>query len=384
LREVYKCVFDPEQSSTLLLVVCLKYKRALIANGSAPRWPYSLVQLNSMHAGKLPNDLLASLLQRIPSRDPRVVIGPGIGHDAAVIDTGAPELLVAKTDPITLAGDMAGWYAVHVNANDIACTGAKAEWFLATVLLPEGASAALAEALFAQINDACAALGISLVGGHTEVTLGLDRPIIVGAMLGQVTRERLVRPDGGRPGDALILTKGIAIEGTSVLAQAAPDRLRSLGVAEATLELGGKYLTDPGISVVLDARVACDAAGVHGMHDPTEGGLATALYEMAEASNVGIVVDHDRVNVLTATAEICVAAGLDPLGLLASGALLLALAEDDCVGVLAALAEAGVPAARIGSLVSSDAGVIMSDKSGRRAVPHFETDEVARFLTQPH
>jgi hydrogenase maturation factor len=337
-----------------------------------------------MDTGKLPNDLLAALLRRIRPRDPRVVIGPGIGHDAAVIDTGGPELLVAKTDPITLAGDMAGWYAVHVNANDIACTGAKAEWFLATVLLPEGAAPALAEALFAQIDDACTALDINLVGGHTEVTLGLDRPIIVGAMLGQVTRERLVRPDGGRPGDVLILTKGIAIEGTSVLAREAPDRLRSLGVAEATLELGGTYLTDPGISVVLDARVACDAAGVHGMHDPTEGGLATALYEMAEASNVGIVVDHDRVNVLTATAEICVSAGLDPLGLLASGALLLALAEDDCVRVLAALADAGVPAARIGSLVSSDAGVIMSDKSGRRSVPHFETDEVARFLTQPH
>jgi hydrogenase maturation factor len=337
-----------------------------------------------MDAGKLPNDLLAALLRRIRPRDPRVVIGPGIGHDAAVIDTGGPELLVAKTDPITLAGEMAGWYAVHVNANDIACTGAKAEWFLATVLLPEGAAPALAEALFAQIDDACTALDINLVGGHTEITLGLDRPIIVGAMLGQVTRELLVRPDGGRPGDALILTEGIAIEGTSVLAREAPDRLRSLGVAEATIELGRSYLTDPGISVVLDARVSCEAVRIHAMHDPTEGGLATALYEMAEASNVGVVIDRDGVNILHATAEICAAAGLDPLGLLASGALLLALADDDCQTVLSALAQGGIPAARIGSLVSPDAGVIMSDKSGRRAVPHFETDEVARFLTQPH
>jgi hydrogenase expression/formation protein HypE len=337
-----------------------------------------------MDAGKLPNDLLASLLERIRPSDPRVAIGPGIGHDAAVIDTGGPELLVAKTDPITLAGDMAGWYAVHVNANDIACTGAKPEWFLATVLLPEGAAPALAEALFTQINDACTALDISLVGGHTEITLGLDRPIIVGAMLGQVPRERLVRPDGGKPGDALILTEGIAIEGTSVLAREAPRRLRALGIAEATIDLAGSYLTDPGISVVLDARVSCDAARVHAMHDPTEGGLATALYEMAESSNVGIVIDRDGVNILPATAEICAAAALDPLGLLASGALLIALAEDDCPTVLSALAQGGVPASRIGSLVSADAGVIMSHKSGRRAVPHFETDEVARFLTQPH
>ena len=337
-----------------------------------------------MDVGKLPSDLLASLLLRIQPRDPRVVIGAGIGHDAAVIDTGGPELLVAKTDPITLAGEMAGWYAVHVNANDIACTGAKAGWFLATVLLPEGAAPALAEALFAQINDACIALDITLVGGHTEITRGLDRPIVVGAMLGQVPRERLVRPDGGKPGDALILTKGIAIEGTSVLAREAADRLRALGVAEATIELARGYLTDPGISVVLDARAACDAVRVHAMHDPTEGGIATAVYEMAEASSVGIVIDRDSVNILPATAEICAAAGLDPLGLLASGALLVALAADDCPTVLRALAQGDVRAARIGSLVSPDSGVIMSDKSGGRAIPHFETDEVARFLTQPH
>ena len=337
-----------------------------------------------MHAGKLPHDLLASLLQRIQRRDPRVVIGPGIGHDAAVIDTDGPELLVAKTDPITLAGDMAGWYAVHVNANDIACTGAKPEWFLATLLLPAGAEPQLAEEIFAQITEACATLGVTLVGGHTEITRVLDRPIVVGAMLGQVARERLVRPDGGKPGDALILTKGIAVEGTSVLARDAPDRLRALGVSEKSIGAGTSYLTDPGISVVLDARVACDTASVHAMHDPTEGGLATALYEMAEASRVGIVIDRDTVNVLPAAVEISAAAGLDPLGLLASGALLIALAGDDCGGVISALAEAGVPAARIGSLVSPDSGVIMSDKSGRRSVPHFETDEVARFLTQPH
>jgi hydrogenase maturation factor len=337
-----------------------------------------------MDVGKLPRDLLASLLQKVDSSDPRVVVGPGIGHDAAVIDTGGPELLVAKSDPITLAGEMAGWYAVQVNANDIACTGAKPEWFLATLLLPEGAEPAFAEALFAQINDACAALDIHLVGGHTEITLGFDRPIVAGAMLGLVPRDRLVRPDGGLPGDGLVLTNGIAIEGTSVLAREAPDRLRTLGVAKDALEIARGYLSDPGISVVRDARVACDAVRVHAMHDPTEGGLATALYEMAQASNAGIIVERDAISVWPATAEICAAAGLDPLGLLASGSLLIAVAEDDCQALLSALDDAAVPAARIGSLASPDAGVIMSDKSGRSPVPHFETDEVARFLTQPH
>jgi hydrogenase expression/formation protein HypE len=333
-----------------------------------------------MDVGKLPADLLRSLLGRLPA-DPRVLVGPGIGRDAAVIDTGGSDLLVAKTDPITFASEMAGWHAVHVNANDIACTGAKPEWFLVTVLLPEGALPSLAEDLFAQITGACGALDIALVGGHTEITLGLDRPIVVGAMLGSVPRDRLVRPDGARPGDVLILTKGIAIEGTSVLAREAPERLR---VPDETIEAARGFLTDPGISVVSDARAACEAAQVHVMHDPTEGGLATALYELAEASGVGIDIDRDAINVLPATAQVCAAAGLDPLGLLASGALLIAVDESDCGAVLAALGAAGVPAARIGSLASPDIGVIMSDKSGRRPVPRFETDEVARFLTQPH
>jgi hydrogenase maturation factor len=335
-----------------------------------------------MDPGKLPADLLRSLLDRLPA-DPRVFIGPGIGRDAAVIDSGGGDLLVAKTDPITFATDMAGWHAVHVNANDIACTGAKPEWFLATVLLPEGASPGLAESLFTEITDACAALDIHLVGGHTEITLGLDRPIVVGAMLGLVPRERLVRPDGARPGGALILTKGIAIEGTSVLAREAQERLRALGVDEGTLKSVRSYLTDPGISIVRDARVACDAVRVHAMHDPTEGGLATALYEMAEASGVGIEVERDAIRVLPATAEVCAAAGLNPLGLLASGALLIAVADEDCAAVVSALESAGVPAARIGSLVSRDVGVIMSDKLGRKPVPLFQTDEVARFLAEP-
>jgi hydrogenase maturation factor len=336
-----------------------------------------------MKAGKLPPDLLRTFLSRLPT-DPRVLVGPGIGHDAAVIDTGGPELLVAKTDPITFTSEMAGWHAVHVNANDIACTGAKPEWFLATVLLPEAAESTAAEDLLRQITDACRGLDMHLVGGHTEITLGLDRPIVSGAMLGLVARDRLVRPDGARVGDALILIASIGIEGTSVLAREASDRLRALGVGDQVLDEARGYLTDPGISIVRYARTVCDAVDVHAMHDPTEGGLATALYEMAEASNVGIDLDQYAVTTLPATHEICQAAGLDPLGLLASGALLVATADVDSGRALTALAGAGIAARRIGSLVSPDAGVIMSDKSGRRPVPHFETDEVARFLAQPH
>ena len=129
--------------------------------------------------GKLPSDLLESLLTRYASHDERVVLGPGVGEDAAVIDMGE-RYLVAKTDPITFATEDIGWYAVNVNANDVACCGATPRWFLATVLLPEGCTAQRVETIFDQIATACGELDIALCGGHTEITYGLERPIVVG------------------------------------------------------------------------------------------------------------------------------------------------------------------------------------------------------------
>ncbi len=334
-----------------------------------------------MDVGKLPNRTLARLLGRVQAHDPRVIVGPGIGRDAAVIDTGGPNLLVAKTDPITFAADSIGAYAVHVNANDIACTGATPAWFLATVLLPKGSSAHLARTIFDQITSACASLNVELVGGHTEVTYRLDRPIVVGAMLGEVARDRLVRPDGGQEDDALILTRGIAIEGTAVLAREAPDRLAALGVSRHSIKAAARYISDPGISVVKDAAAVCNAVTVHALHDPTEGGLATALYELAEASGCGIVIQPEAIEILPLTRTICDAAALNPLGLLASGALLIAVAPDDCDAAIAAIADAGSTARRIGSLVTAERGVIMKVNRRRRRAPRFARDEVARFLS---
>jgi hydrogenase maturation factor len=336
-----------------------------------------------MDVGKLPNELLAALLAKVRHGDPRVLIGPGVGRDAAVIDAGGPRLLIAKSDPVTFATDHIGWYAVHVNANDVACMGGRPAWFLATVLLPGRATEGLAEELFGQLLAACESLDVEVVGGHTEITYGLDRPIIVGAMLGEVEREALVEPGGAREGDALLLTKGIAIEGTAVLAREAPARLAALGVAEGTLERARGYIFEPGISVVREAAAVCAAlgrGGVHAMHDPTEGGLATALFEMASASGLGVVVREDAVVVLPETRQLCEAASLAPLGLLASGALLIAMAEEDCERALAALTEAGVAAARIGGMVNPETGVIMDGHARPTPVPRFARDELARFL----
>ena len=186
-----------------------------------------------MQPGKLPLDLLSRLLDEIEVCDPRVVLGARAGEDAALIDFG-DRYLVAKTDPITFATDLIGWYMVQVNANDIAVMGGTPRWLMTTLLLPDGTSESDVERIFSQVREACDALNITLIGGHTEITYDLPRPIAVGAMLGEVPKERAVLTSGARPGDSIVLTKAIAVEGTSILAREASDDLSERGVAQDT------------------------------------------------------------------------------------------------------------------------------------------------------
>ncbi len=260
-------------------------------------------------AGKLPLALLETLLQRFAPSDPRLVVGPRAGEDAAVIDFG-DRYLVAKTDPITFATNEIGWYAVNVNANDIAVMGATPRWFLATVLLPAGrATAELAEEIFGQIHAACAALGVSLAGGHTEITAGLDRPIIAGMMLGEVAPGRLITKAGSQPGDALLIVKPAPIEGTALIALERSGTLRERGYGPAFIERCQGFLRRPGISVVAAARLAADTAEIHAMHDPTEGGVATGLLEISRAGGVGLVVDLDAIPIAPEGAVLCRSSG---------------------------------------------------------------------------
>jgi hydrogenase maturation factor len=328
--------------------------------------------------GKLRPAFLGELLRRHAVPDPRVVVGPRVGEDAAVIDIG-DRYLVATTDPITFVTEDLGWYALVVNANDLAVRGAASRWFLATCLLPEGRTTeAEVTTLFAQLGAACQALGVTLAGGHTEVTPGLDRPIVVGTMLGEVDKARLVTTGGARPGDALVLTKGVPVEGTSIIARARAAELRDRGYDEAWLARARGMLGR--LSVVPEARLATDLVSVHAMHDPTEGGVATALWEIADAAGVGLAVEAERIPVLAEGAALCREFGLDPLGTIASGALLLALSPADAGVVLHALARDGIDAAFIGRVVPREAGVVLT-RGGRPApMPRFDQDEITRLF----
>ncbi len=328
--------------------------------------------------GKLPAEELARMLARHTQQDGRVVVMPGIGRDATVISFG-DQYLVAKTDPITFAIDQIGWYVVHINANDVATMGGVPRWFLATLLLPEGKTGPEeVEAIFTQISKACQEVGAVLCGGHTEITMGLDRPIIVGQMLGEVERAKLIVPDRARPGDEILMTKGIAIEGTAIIAR----ELRELGeyFSEEWVKQCQNFLRVPGISIAREARIANEVAEVHAMHDPTEGGLATGLHELAAAAGVGILVEREKILILPETALLCRKLRLDPLGLIASGALLIVAPEGDAAKILARLAAEGIPASVIGKVWEKEKGVKMIQEGKVEDLPFFDRDEVARLF----
>ena len=333
-----------------------------------------------MDIGKFPPQLLERLLAKEGVSDPRVLLGPKVGEDAAVIDMG-DRLLVAKSDPVTFASDAIGWYSVQVNANDIACTGGVPKWFLATLLVPERFSEADAEAVFDQVIAACTALNVALIGGHSEVTYGIDRPIILGNMLGEVERDRLITTGGAQEGDSIVITKGIAIEGAALLAREQGAALKAAGVSQATLDAAAAFLTKPGISVVEEARIACTVATIHSLHDPTEGGLVTALREVASASGMGLAAEETSIPVLPECNEICQALGLNPLGLLASGCLIITLPAGEVPKLLLALEQADITGWEIGQVLAPEEGLIMIGYAGEVPLPEFSRDELARYIS---
>ncbi len=336
---------------------------------------------DQLKTGKIPSALLENLLRQIEVIDDRVLLGPMIGEDAAVIDMGATAL-VAKTDPVTFASDLVGWYAVHVNANDIASTGATPRWFMATLLVPQGSTEATVSDIFRQLTEACESMDITLVGGHSEVTPAVNQPVVVGAMLGEAQRESIIRTADAVDGDSIVVTKGIALEGTAVLARDAEEKLLQAGVKAGTVARAKEMLHHPGISVVKDARVALASVRVHSLHDPTEGGILTGLWEIAMASGLGLSVEEGSIPVMLETTEICEALGLDPLGLLASGALLITLPAEDVPPLFKALEEEGIEAFEIGRMMEPEEGVTIIRAHELEPMPTLERDELARFFSE--
>jgi hydrogenase maturation factor len=339
--------------------------------------PTTFSSTRTIPLGKIPGELLARLLDCIPAQDRRaVVVGPAPGEDGAVVRLDR-NLVAVASDPITFPTAAPGAHSVHVNANDIAVMGAVPRFMTLTLLLPPDTTEHTAAALLRQAVDAAGTLGVLVVGGHTEVTDAVTRPVLAGTMLGELRGPEPVRTGGGRPGDTLIQVNPMAVEGTAILAVEYRDRLLpALGPEELARAAG--FLRDPGISVVAAALAVTDAGGVHAMHDPTEGGLATGLLEMADAAGCGLDLDGAALICDPLTRRICRELDCSPLGLISSGCLLAAVGHTHTERVLAALRERGFRAAAVGRL-TAEPGVhrLRTAAGASEPLPRFAVDELA-------
>lgn len=319
--------------------------------------------------GKVPPEKLREVVfKHLGVQGERVLVRSGVGIDAAAVEFG-DKVLVASTDPITGVEKHIGFYAVNVNANDVATFGAKPKWFLVSVLLPEGVDERLLGDIMVDIDKSAKELGIAVIGGHTEVTPGLTRPIVVGTMLGEVKKEKLVYAGNAKPGDVIILTKGAGIEGTAIIASEREEELVKV-FGKGFVERAKAFLQK--ISVVKEALIA-NEIGVNAMHDPTEGGIANGLYEVADASGLGFKVYYEKIPIAEETKKICGYFNLDPLALISSGALLISTSRENADKILTALEKEGITASIIGEF--------LEDKEKRIIVKEGKEEELKQPLS---
>jgi hydrogenase maturation factor len=336
---------------------------------------------NKFTLGKLKHDYLSHLLSDLEIHDKRVIMGSKIGEDAAVIDIPGDNYLVAKTDPITFATDQIGFYVVNVNVNDVVCTGAKPKWFQSTILLPQkGTTDNLIEKIFKDINNTCRSMGITVIGGHTEISPQLEKTIVVGSLLGEVKKEKLVLTSGAEPGDALILTKGIFIEGTSIIGRERESELKEKGFDSTFIEKCKDFLYNPGISVYKEAILANDRFKIKAFHDPTEGGLATGLAEMAIASKTGILIEKSNIHILPESQKLSKIYELEPMGTISSGSLLIAIDDNFCQELIELLRNNNINAEKIGTFLEKENGLRIKERDGTiNPLLYSETDEITKI-----
>jgi hydrogenase maturation factor len=339
--------------------------------------PEVVMTAELLPAGKLRPENLTRLL-RHTSQAPELLVGPAVGEDAAVIKQGN-QYLVVTTDPITFAAERCGWYSVFVNANDIAACGGTPRYYSAAIVLPEGKiSLTDVEALFAEIENACREIEVLWVGGHTEVSSAVNTVLVAGQMIGDVAPDHLCRSGDAQMGDVIVLVKAAAIEATAIIAIERADEVAALH-GEAMLEKSQNFLLKPGISIVREAALAREFP-VNAMHDPTEGGVTTGVREICMASHCGGLIRAKTIPVLPETAALCRQFGIDPLGAISSGALLLTLPEVAASGLMAEFSKKGIQAVVIGEIAAPEAGLKIEKPDGIVAsLPEFVADEITKL-----
>lgn len=311
--------------------------------------------------GKVPVEVLRRIiLPHTGAERPEVILGPSEGEDGAVIRVG-DKVIVSSVDPISGALEKIGWEAVNISANDVATFGVQPVFFSSCILLPKKSNVEVVRSICEQIDSAAKALDIAVIGGHSEITPGLDHPVVVGFSMGVTEPGEYVTSAGARPGDHILITKHAGLEGAAILAADRYDLLIT-AISEGSLKKAEKFYKQ--ISIVKEALLAFNAGAVTAMHDPTEGGVANGIYELADASNVGFIVYEEKIPIAPETNEICNFFGVDPLQLISSGVLLATIKPGFEDHVTTLLEENGIETSIIGEVLASKETCIIVREDG--------------------
>ena len=327
-----------------------------------------------MKIGKVPESVLKrSVLKQIKTKRPEVILGAGIGEDCAAIALESDEVMVLSTDPITGTTADTGRWAVMISANDIASSGAEVIGMLICAMLPPDITEQEIRAVMEQIESTCEELKIQVVGGHTEITDGVVRPILTVTGIGKVKRDKLLATKGARPGQDIVITKWIGLEGTAILAKEREEML---------LKRFPRHMIDEAktyeemLSVIPEAATAMKS-NVSAMHDITEGGVFGALWEMAESAGVGLTVDLKELPVKQATVEICNFFDINPYELMSSGSMLIV--TDKGHDLVRELEKAHIHGAVVGKITDSNDRIVVNGEETRFLEPP-KTDELYKAL----
>ena len=327
-----------------------------------------------MKIGKVPENVLKrSILKKIDNKRSEVLIGAGVGEDCAYLQLKEDEVFVLSTDPITGAKEDIGLYAIMVSANDIASAGAEPVGVMVTALLPEETTEEDIKKIMDDLSASCKEINIQIMGGHTEITDVVNKPVLSITAVGKVKKDKMVVTSGAKPGDDVVLTKWIGLEGTSIIAKEKEDELLKKFPSRYVYDAKNfdKYL-----SVVPEAATAVKS-GVTAMHDVTEGGIFGGLWELAESSGVGLVIDLRKIPVKQETIEICNYFDINPYELISSGAMLMT--SEDGNKLVLDLAKEGIEAAIIGKCTDNNDRVLINGENKRFLEPP-KTDELYKVI----
>ncbi len=326
-----------------------------------------------MKVGKIPESVLKrSVFKQIHTKREEVLLGAGVGEDCAAIKLADDEMFVISTDPITGTAADIGHLAIHVTMNDLASAGAKPIGVMLTILLPESVQETDLKKMMKQMEQVCKELNVQIMGGHTEVTKVVNQPLISVCGVGKAKVGKLVSTSGANPGDDILASKWIALEGTSIIAKEKEAELlqRYPGELVRTAQKFDQYL-----SVLPEAKVAV-MSGVSAMHDVTEGGIFGALWELAESSGVGLEIDLRKIPVKQETIEVCEFFHINPYELISSGCMLMASPDGNTL--VRELKKAGIHAAVIGKATAGNDRVLLNEEERRFLEPP-KPDELFNF-----